>query len=452
MIKISSLLKEVDLFSRPIGLHMNNSFYFKTSFGGFMSLIVIILVLLFFNASIKSFINKEEVYVKVDKQYNPNPFKSIINTNRFMFFTAITQPDFLEKPLFNITVYQKTYIWEGSKQIRQNRIINLEPCQDYHFENLNQELNFTNIFHQYGKNYLCPTLESQMQLEGMFSSPVFSFLEVTVSKCITPNDSNSKWNPKCQSIEEYNIQTNNKDGFFGIVFYHNNYVLNSDQPQGYFTNFLNDKMYYTFVPDKMTKIADIYFQDIEVRTDHSLIPIKDVEQRFFLVQENNDVREASELGRSDGKYVVLTLRKSPYITIIQRNYKKISQLMSELGGFVQIVFTAVAILMVKYNNINFVLELANKLYSFEIKNRKLKIKISYIQSIFQRNLNIKKMQINLSNQKKQIKNNSQQINLINYCLKNKRQNSEQGTIFQFQHVEKYIIHIEIYILKKLHII
>ncbi len=67
MAQISYFLKEIDLFSRPIGLHMNNSFFFKTSFGGFMSIIVIILVLLFFNSSIKSFMNREEVYVKVDK-------------------------------------------------------------------------------------------------------------------------------------------------------------------------------------------------------------------------------------------------------------------------------------------------------------------------------------------------------------------------------------------------
>ena len=53
MLEINNILREIDLFSRPIGLHMNNSFFFKTSFGGFMSIIVIILVLLFFNASIK---------------------------------------------------------------------------------------------------------------------------------------------------------------------------------------------------------------------------------------------------------------------------------------------------------------------------------------------------------------------------------------------------------------
>ena len=71
-----------------------------------------------------------------------------------------------------------------------------------------------------------------------------------------------------------------------------------------------------------------------MNTDHSLIPLTDIEKRYFLMQENNDVREATELGRQDNSYVILTLRKSPYITKVTRSYKKISQLMSELGGFV----------------------------------------------------------------------------------------------------------------------
>jgi hypothetical protein len=54
-----------------------------------MSLLVIILIFLFFNTTINQFINKEEVYVKVDKKYINDPFKSYLNSNRFMFFTGI---------------------------------------------------------------------------------------------------------------------------------------------------------------------------------------------------------------------------------------------------------------------------------------------------------------------------------------------------------------------------
>jgi hypothetical protein len=84
------LIKELDLFSRPIGLHMNNSFFFKTNLGGIMSLLILAVVILFFNASISEFVNKEEVYIKVDKNYSNNPFKSYLNTTRFMFLTGIS--------------------------------------------------------------------------------------------------------------------------------------------------------------------------------------------------------------------------------------------------------------------------------------------------------------------------------------------------------------------------
>ncbi len=57
---------------------MNNSIYFKTGFGGIMSIISITLVLLFFNASIGEFINKEIVYVKTDRRYSSDPPKSIL--------------------------------------------------------------------------------------------------------------------------------------------------------------------------------------------------------------------------------------------------------------------------------------------------------------------------------------------------------------------------------------
>ncbi len=54
-----------------------------------MSLIITTLVLFFFNSSINKFINKEEVYVKTDKQYNIDPFRSNLTNDRFMFFTGI---------------------------------------------------------------------------------------------------------------------------------------------------------------------------------------------------------------------------------------------------------------------------------------------------------------------------------------------------------------------------
>ena len=50
-----------------------------------------------------------------------------------------------------------------------------------------------------------------------------------------------------------------RDGFHGMNIYHTNYALNYDSPTQSYTPYINDKLYFTFVPEKMTTLCDIYF-------------------------------------------------------------------------------------------------------------------------------------------------------------------------------------------------
>ena len=43
--------------------------------------------------------------------------------------------------------------------------------------------------------------------------------------------------------------------------------------------------------------------------------------------------------------------------------------MSELGGFIQIVFACVGLLVVRYNSFKFIVDLANNLYSFDKQSK-----------------------------------------------------------------------------------
>ncbi|KAL4470305.1 hypothetical protein ABPG74_011916 [Tetrahymena malaccensis] len=421
--KFSAFVKDYDLFSRQIGLHMNKNNFYKTSLGGFCSWLVILFIFAFFWSSknsfqqlqsaqqsqlaleinqqkkkminkatynsalnlakilfyfkigIASFLNKEEVKVIKNRTFNPDPPYSSLNTERFMFAVNIDQPnqDFLTHPYFNITVKQIVKQKVGNTQVFTKTDIQLEPCTPDHWNSMTQALaNFTTLFKSFGTDFLCPVLGQKMQLQGMWGSDTFQYIEVQVEPCVSPNDPHQKWNPVCATQEEVQEQTK-KLGFHGINFYHSNYVLNADQPTDYFTPYINDKLYFMFVPNKQAQNCDIYFQDIQVITDQSLLPISDYLDIKFLTQENNDVRETTQLFRSDDKFVTLTLRMSPYVSVINRQYKKASQLLSELGGFIQIVFTCVGILLIKYNNFRFTVDLANNLYSFDPNIKKQQI-------------------------------------------------------------------------------
>ncbi|EAR89545.2 transmembrane protein, putative (macronuclear) [Tetrahymena thermophila SB210] len=370
MSKFGNVLREMDLFSSQVGLQVNNSFFYKTRFGGLASILSITMILIFIWPRVISFSGKDEVKVVINRVYSPSPPESSISPDRFMFALRVYQNnrDFLTNPYFNITVQQGVYQIEGNQQIRKFYDIELEPCTPNHWESMKSYSNFTKLFESYGSDYLCPTFDSQLFIQGMFGSETFAFIQINVVPCITPNNPKLKWNPVCAPQEEVD-QVTQQVGFHGMNIYHSNYVLNVDQPQNFFTPYINDKLYFTFVPYKMTKLCDIYFQDISVVNDMSLLPTTDNKYFKFLTQENNDILQTTELSRQDGVFVSLTIRLSPYVTSIDRSYQKLTQFLSELGGLAQIVFVCAGFILKKYNNFRFVLDLANTLYSFEKSNK-----------------------------------------------------------------------------------
>ncbi|KAL4470303.1 hypothetical protein ABPG74_011914 [Tetrahymena malaccensis] len=363
MIKLKQYIKEVDQFSNSIGLHMNNSFYYRTTFGGLVTVFAYTFILLFFQSSISSFFEKEQVKVVTDSKYNPNPPRSLLNPSRFMFAVQIYQKDFLTNPYFNITVIQNTQINEPSSSTKniQQYEIQLEPCTLSHWELIDSYANFTELFLPYGLDYLCPSMDSVLFIEGMYGSNVFSYFEILVTPCVTPNDPNRKWNPVCAPKDVVDAATVN-NGNQGISFYHSNYVLNVDQSKKFFTPFINDRLFFTFVPHKMARNCDIYFQDISVVNDESIFFSNDFSLFKFPIQQSNDYREITELGRQDDNFVVLTIRLNPQVTQINRSYQKFTELLSKLGGLTHLVMASLAVVIKKYNLFEFTIELANKLY------------------------------------------------------------------------------------------
>ncbi|EGR27252.1 hypothetical protein IMG5_199320 [Ichthyophthirius multifiliis] len=200
--KIITLLKQCDLFNRPIGLHMNNSFFYRTSFGGIISILFVIFMILFSYSKFIQFVNKDQVFVKLDKIYDNNPLVSNISSNRFMFALRIVQKnnDFHKRPYFNISVEQGHFLQTtGEKKYRQ---IIMEECKDYHWKQLNTKSDLTSQFQQLGGDFICPNLNQEMEIEGMFGSPSFKFLRIRVVPCQnSTNENNQKWNPVCAPKE-----------------------------------------------------------------------------------------------------------------------------------------------------------------------------------------------------------------------------------------------------------
>lgn len=54
----------------------------------------------------------------------------------------------------------------------------------------------------------------------------------------------------------------------------------------------------------------------------------------MIIRKGEDFRDLTELGRdTDTNFATLYLRRSPFTEIINRNYQKLGNLLSYLGGF-----------------------------------------------------------------------------------------------------------------------
>ncbi|CAD8121754.1 unnamed protein product [Paramecium sonneborni] len=139
-------------------------------------------------------------------------------------------------------------------------------------------------------------------------------------------------------------------------------------------------MYFTFVPQKLSRQANLFYRKYQFQNDNSLLPFQSIDEKELIVRQSVDYRDLTELGRdTDKNYAIVYLRRSQFSEFIYRRYVKIDELLSFLGGFLQIMITSFGIIIMYYNKLSLQIELSNKLYNFpgqvlgksKIKNNKV---------------------------------------------------------------------------------
>ncbi|CAD8168722.1 unnamed protein product [Paramecium pentaurelia] len=369
MNQLTQGISKFDIFGQTITLKMNKQNYYKTFFGGIVSIIVFLIMIMFFSSGIKSFFNKETLVATVLTDFEEIPSQSIIDDATFLFAIQIDQENFLSRPFFDIEVLQvlETRQFNGSK-IREEQQIQLVPCTLERF---------TTIFEQYNKNisqtytdlnldkFLCFKKNATFILEGTHSSIQFSYLKISIKKC------NSTIICASQEERDAEIKLN---GSFKIKLYTVNKILNPYNPsENYLQTYIDDSFYINFLPSIISKSANLFLKQFQVESDQSLTPFQQITQDQFYILDQSEVRERVDFYKEDNVEVAtIFLRKSPYKTQIYRSYLKIDNLLSNLGGIQQILFFFLGFILALYNRFQLLIELANKLYEFMLVEKQSK--------------------------------------------------------------------------------
>ncbi|CAD8066755.1 unnamed protein product [Paramecium primaurelia] len=364
------VFKNFDIFGQNIQLNFNGDDSYQTATGGIISITIIAVIAFFFQQNIVDFLNKNYVNLDVQTLFDANPDDIIFNDDNYMFALAIEQNNFNTNPYFNITLKQRIYTrLNNGTIIKQDSFIDLIPCTIDRFQNIFNNQNFTDQFISLGlSEWLCPHYNYSIRLSGGYTSQIFEFTKITVSECSNYTDNNQilTWKPKCASSFDRDNHLNN-DRSFRLKMYMTNTIINPLQPKNISQVFLDDELFFSFLLLTGTE-TDVFYQKYNVTTNQNIFPyIEDNQEQLFNIKQQGDFR-VNNVQNSGSSYSALYMRRSPYTYKVKRDFQDLADLLSYLGGFANIVVMIFGFFISFYNKSQFMIELANQVYDFPIKN------------------------------------------------------------------------------------
>ncbi|CAD8109325.1 unnamed protein product [Paramecium sonneborni] len=406
---IYQYLRVCDIFAQSPSLGMNHKSTYQSSFGGFTSIATIFLVFIFFSTNFIDYLAGKNIITKQTQVYDNNLSNLQLDDQDFMMALGIEQNNFINQAYFTINLQQREYqrLPNGTfiKKITQ---LPLVPCTLERFQSIYQRYgkNFTEDFDRLQlKNLFCPQNQVRMNIGGTFTSNNFNFLKIEVTPCkqSTQTDNN------CASDDDIKEQLK-ENGNFKVQVYLINKVINPNKiGSDYISVYLDDQSYLTFVPKQINKYANIYFRQYQFQNSFDFYPFNEDQNLNFISIDNTETKEITDLGRdSDTIYAAFYIRKSPITILVERKNQSITDLLSKLGGLLQISLIVMGFIITAYNKITMLVELSNKIYEFspdiEEQNKQHQQNLKLIDNAYEDKQFRQEYYVNREGQQQQVPN------------------------------------------------
>lgn len=177
-------IRNLDIFGCPINLTMRKDYSYKSSFGGIMTLFLMVSMVALIVYSFSRLFLKKDLYVN-KYQVNLKSEYGYLDLNHDNFMIAMKFDDetlnnwtspFMNLSLVHVVQYRnETSLW------RNKTYINLRPCQKNDFKGL--ETDYEQLFLS---TALCPDSNFNTSIQGSYQENVFAYFQVALTTCSDP--------------------------------------------------------------------------------------------------------------------------------------------------------------------------------------------------------------------------------------------------------------------------
>ena len=364
-------LLDFDIYSRRISFFYQSKEKIGSKFGFILTLIYAILsIILFFIYFIKT-VNREEVTVS-DSIIYPKGIPSIeINSDKlyFAFGFGLEHPNKMRRFIDESIYYPEVLFIERVKENgelvkRAQTVLNLERCNKNKFGEEYQNLLETEDLN----NSYC-LQDYNLSLVGGFKYNEMSYFEISIFSCVN----NSKNNNHCKPQDEIDKYLN--AGYFSVLI--KDIGLNPFNFSSPTVPILQDL--YTTIENYTKKEYIIYYEITEIATDVGLLTNKvnkeihlkyksDKANIFFV--NNEEYQPKQEIFSAQ-------IRLEDNIHFQKREYAKMSLVFSTIGGYMQVIYTILALIAMIAKKFSVEKKLLNSMFNFNIKQKKIILSIEY---------------------------------------------------------------------------
>ena len=353
----SKLLKHIDVFGLMNNLTINNKPKYTTRLGGILTIFMVLLAVVIF-----LYFGQEMYSLK-----NPNSFRSevfektpeIIKFSKDSYFFMFGVEDFntvhfRDDSIYTASVVQEIFNSTGTFTFN----IPIEPCQEHHLPTDPEQANYfrnapkaaLNKLFCINENYL-----DSMSISGSFDSDFYVNIKITIYPCINSTNNNNS----CQSRE---VMQNKLGGYF--AFYTLDYVMDPNNYEN--PGVATGTDYFGYLKLGNVLRNSRFIATTIVNTDDGWLFTNQNTKKYPTY--NND-KEAMMQG-DDSTLTIFRMRKFHTNMIIERKYKKLQDVLAEMGGILNIIYVLFALISHPFVKSDYQSKLANKCFNFEIVNEK----------------------------------------------------------------------------------
>ena len=413
-----------DIYAKRASFFYNNQEKIGSYFGLFLSILYVLFSIILFFYYLFETLKRRELRVYDSSLYAQEMPYINVDRNYFYFAFGLEDPVTLNR-FVDDTIYEAEVVFmdrakiDGKFVTLSNNTLPIEKCSE---ENFGQKYKHLLLEGELTNSYCLKDFDYNLNFVGGFKYEKMSYIRIKIFPCKNSTKNNFRCKPQ-ETIDHFLTS-----GYFSILL--KDIGLNPSNYKEPTIPTLQDL--YTTIDRRLYKNYILNFGLVEIHTDKGLLK-EDIEKDKY-IQFKKEVQTFSFRDESEyyeGKELCLVqIRLDDTIFIQKRAYSKISEILSRIGGYMQLMNTIFLLISLIINKIDSELKIINSIFNFNIKQNKMVLKYQNLQSLNTMVLSNSHKNLILTKKKtlRNIKTTESEHNKSNYNLIFKNNNASSINI------------------------